>query len=136
MLAEFFHNDKGKLPFFIDKVEDFPHLKIVRLRGDLDATTIAEIQAFTKKAKKKGIPLNKNLILDLRKVARVDTAAIAQLLHIFSQLKQKKQRMGIINAPDALKDMIGILKLDDVFLTFESQNKALSEIIAWSEDWK
>ena len=136
MLAQFFFNEEKKWPSFIDSVEDFPHLRIVRLRGNLDTKSMGDIQSFMKKAKKKAGLFNKSVILDLRKVEHVDTAGVAHLLKVFSDLKQKKYRLGIMNVPENLRNMIGILKLDDIFLTFESEKKALKEILAWSQDWK
>ena len=136
MLADFFLNNDGKLPSFIESVDDFPHLKIVRLRGNIDSDALGDIQFFIKKINKKSEILNKSVLLDLRKVEQIDTAAIAQLLQLFKDLKEKKYRLGIMNAPEMLRHMMGILKLDDIFLTFESQKKAFSEILAWSEDWK
>ena len=136
MLAQFFFNEEKKWPAFIDSVEDFPHLRIVRLRGNLDAKSMGDIQSFMKKAKKKAGLFNKSVILDLRKVEHVDTAGVAHLLKVFNDLKQKKYRLGIMNVPENLRNMIGILKLDDIFLTFDSEKKALKEILAWSQDWK
>ena len=136
MLAEFFHNDKQQLPYFIESVDDFPHLKLVKLRGDLDTKALGEINQLMKKAKKKTGILDKNVILDLRKVGQVDTATIAQLLKICTDLKQKKYQLGIMNAPESMRHMIGILKLDKVVLNFESKKLAFSEILAWSKDWK
>ena len=135
MLAEFFHNRDGRMPSFIDSVEDYPHLKIVRLKSHLDMSSIGEMNYFLKKAGKKGKVLNKSVLLDLRKVDHVDTSAVATLLEIFTDLKQKKYRLGIMNAPKALKEMFGILRLGDTFPVFESEKKAFQEILAWSEDW-
>ena len=136
MLAEFFLNNDGKLPSFIESMEDFPHLQMVKLRGNIDKSTLGDIQLYNKKVKKQGITLDKSILLDLRKVQNIDTAGIASLLKLFGELKQKKYKLGIVNAPEILRNMIGILKLEDAFLTFESQNKAFSEILAWSKDWK
>ena len=106
------------------------------MKGDLDASSMGDMKNLMKKSGSPKNLFNKNVILDLRKVGRVDTAAIAQLLKIFNDLKQKKYKLGIMNAPEAMRHMIGILKLENVFLTFESQKKALNEIIAWSKEWQ
>ena len=135
MLGKSFTNEKQEWPSFIEKVEDFPHLKILHLRGDLDASTMGEMKKFMKKTGKEKTIFNNNIILDMRKVGHVDTAAIAQFLKILNDLKLKKYRLGIMNAPDSMRHMMGILKLEDVILTFESQKKAFREILAWSKDW-
>ena len=52
MLAEFLSNDKKQLPFFVESVDDFPHLKLVKLKGDLDTKALGEINQLVKKVKK------------------------------------------------------------------------------------
>ena len=68
------------LPSFIEKVDDFPHLRIVKLQGEIDHHTLLEVQNYLKKIKQDDVTLSKSAVLDLRKVTRVDTAAIAGLL--------------------------------------------------------
>ncbi len=135
MLSDFLSNDKGQLPSFSEKVSDEPHLKVVTLQGDIGHAAIQEVQDFLKKASKNHMALNKSVLLDLRKVTHVDTAAIAGLLKVLSALKQKKFRLAIMNAPDALKDQLEILRLDKIVSVLDSHKKTFSEILAWSEEW-
>ena len=136
LLGDFFYNTKGEMPSFIESVDEYPHLKIVKLKGWLDHTTVPEVQFYLKKAKKNRGVLNKNVLLDLKNVASVDTAAIAGLLQVLSELKQKNYKLGLMNVPETMRDHLKILKLDEIFLVFESENKAFREILAWSEGWQ
>src|SRR5262245_14728701 len=96
------------LPPFIDSVQEFPHLRIVKLQGELDTRAMTVAQDYLKKTKEDVI-LAKSVVLDLRKVNRVDTVAIAGLVQVLAGLKKKKFRLAIMNAPDALKDQLEIL---------------------------
>lgn len=123
------------LPTFIEKVDDFPHLRIVKLRGEIDHRTLTEVQDRLKKIKPDDVLLSKSVVLDLRKVERVDTSAIAGLLKVLSGLKKKNFKLAVMNAPDSVKDQLAILKLDTVVSVFDSKLSTFSEIIKWSEDW-
>lgn len=134
----FSKNNHGKdpTPSFIEKVEDYPHLRIVHLTGDIDNRAMEQAQAFLKDPGRIRSILNKSVVLDLRKVKRVDTAAIAGLIKVLSQLKQKNFRLAIMNAPDTLRDQLEILKLDRIVSVFDSGRQTFNEILAWSEEWK
>lgn len=134
-MSDVFSNDDGKMPSFIHNVEDFPHLVIVTLKGPIDRNTLPEMERFIKKTKIDHTAPKKSVLLDLRKVTAVDTAAIAVLLKVLAGLKQKKFRLGLMSVPDTLKDQLEILKLDKIVTVFESHLKAFREIEEWSEEW-
>ena len=136
MPASFFQNDDEGAPPFVEGVDDYPHLKIIRLKGCLDISTIRDVQRFLQNTKKKESRVNKSILLDLKYVAEVDSAAVAGLIDVLSKLKQKNFKLGLMNVPDHLKSMLQILKLENVFVIFESEKKAFSEILTWSEEWK
>ena len=86
-MFDFFHKRKLKIPAFVEVIEDYPHLKIIRLKGYLDVSTVSEVQCFLKVAKKTKDFLNKSVLLDLKNVACVDSAVIAGLEKIaFSEI--------------------------------------------------
>ena len=131
----FFKGGKEKIPVFVENVDDYPHLKIVKLKGYLDISTVQEVQAFLQSTKKKESRVNKSVLLDLKHVSEVDTAAIAGFIKVLSRLKQKNFKLGLMNIPENLRSMIQILKLENIFFIFESEKKAFNEILAWSEEW-
>ena len=126
---------QGSLPSFIETIEDFPHLKIVHLQGNLDASTIPEFHRYLRKAEKTGFTLNKSVILDFKKVGRLDSSGVAELLNVFATLKAKKHRLGLMNVPECLRSMIDVLQLRGVFMIFESEKRAFDKILEWAEEW-
>ena len=123
------------MPSFVESVDDYPHLKIVRLKGRLDISTIQDVHLFLQNTKKKESGANKSVLLDLTHVAEVDSAAVAGFVQVLSDLKHKNFKLGLMNIPESLRSMLQILKLESVFAVFESEKKAFSEIIAWSKEW-
>lgn len=124
-----------KLPSFIEKIEDFPHLRIVRLCGEIDLRVIPEVQSYFKAQKFVDLVLSKSVVLDLRKVTQLDTSAIAGLVSLLSGLKKRNFRLAVMNAPDSMKDQLEMLKLDKLVAVFDSRKGTFSEILKWSEDW-
>lgn len=135
MQFNFFKNGKEVIPACVESVDDYPHLKIVKLKGCLDISTIQDMQLFLQNTKKKEDRINKSVLLDLKNVVDVDSAGIAGLVKVLSRLKQKNFKLGLMNIPENLRGMLQILKLENVFFIFESEKKAFSEILAWSEEW-
>ncbi len=130
-----FKKNKEKIPPFVESVDDYPHLKIIKLKGRLDISTIQDVQSFLQDTKDKEGRINKSVLLDLKQVVEVDSAAIAGFVEVLSNLKQKNFKLGLMNIPDNFKGMLQILKLENIFFVFESEKKAFSEILAWSEEW-
>lgn len=129
-------DEKDALPPFIDKIQDFPHVKMVHLKGVLDSAASVEMKRFFDRAKKVSGELDKSVILDFRKVERVETPAIAELLKMLVQLNKKKYRFGLLNVSDSVAGMLQILKLDKVFHIFPSKSEAFRQIIDWSREWE
>ncbi len=135
MAISFFNSGKDDLPSFVESMDEYPHLKIVKLKGRLDISTIQEVQAFLQDTKKKDSKVNKSVLLDLKRVEEVDSAAVAGFVKVLSKLKQKNFKLGLMNIPESLRSMLQILKLENIFVILDSQKQAFSEILAWSEEW-
>lgn len=134
-LHSFFSNEKGELPPFIHGIDDFVHVKIVYLRGSLDGSASKQMEFFFRKAEKNPGLLDKNVLLDFRKVEQIDSASIAQLVKALGLLKKKNYKLGMVNVSDRMRSTLEILKLDAVFRVFDSKTEALEEIMRWSENW-
>lgn len=135
ILHQFFSNDKGELPLFIRGIDEFTHIKIVYLQGNLDTSASVEMDRFFKKAQKSPINLDRSVLLDFRKVDHVDSAGIAHLFKILTLLKKENHRLGLINVSKEIQDLLEILKVDSAFQVFETKSAALKEVIKWSETW-
>jgi len=135
MRFNIFNNGKETMPAFVESVDDYPHLKIIKLKGRLDISTIQDVQLFLQNTKKNDSRINKSVLLDLKNVVDVDSAGVAGFIKVLSKLKQKNFKLGLMNIPENLSKMLQILKLENVFIIFESEKKAFNEILAWSREW-
>ena len=115
-------------PFSISAVEDYPSIRIVRLRGAIDRQTVSELERFRKwVAKHKGFR-HKHVLLDFRDVIRVDTAAVAEIIQEVSELKSAHFKLGAIHLNDAVRSQLQVLKVEKLISVYENESRALEEM--------
>ena len=122
-----FAEQGGVAPLSIASLEDYPTIRIVRLRGPIDQTTVSELERFRKwVAKHKGFK-HKNVLLDFRNVTHVDTAAVAEIIQHVSELKTAHFKLGAINLNEAVRSMFQVLKVDKLVIFFTNESEAVED---------
>ncbi len=123
----FFEFD-GSAPASIHSVEDYPSLRVVRLRGPIDRTTVAELEKFRKwVAKHKGFKL-KHILLDFKQVTRMDTSAVAEIIQAVSELRAMNFRLGAINLDAQFESLLQVLKVDQWVTFYKNESDALHNL--------
>jgi anti-anti-sigma factor len=122
-----FANKDSDAPFSIEGLEDYPSIRIVRLRGPIDQTTVAELERFRKwVAKHRGFK-HKHTILDFKDVTQVDTAAIAEILQTVVELKTAHFELGAIHLNDKVRSMFQVLKVERLVHFYDNESEAVEE---------
>lgn len=135
LFSGFFKRKDPGLPVFVREVNDFSHVKIVRLTGSLEAAIIPQLSQFFQSIKNPtGGP--KSIVLDFKKVGQVESSTVASLLDLLTHLKRNGVRFALMNPPTNLLVTLDILKLRHAFLLLTSEKEAYEQILVWSEDWK
>ena len=122
----FFGKD-GALPFSISSVEDYPTMRIVRLRGPIDQSTVSELERFRKWVEHHRGFKHKHILLDFKDVTRTDTAAVAQIIQTVSELKSAHFRLGAIRLSGEVRSMFQVLKVEKWIEVFNNESEALTE---------
>ena len=128
MLRDIFKSTKKVFSPFIDDIEVHDHLQIVRLQGPIDVSTIPALEKLVLHAEKKSGMLDKNIMVDFKKVTHVDSATVAVLLAALSELKHHRHRLVLVNVTPELKTKLVIAKLDQFFETCQCEDKACEEL--------
>jgi anti-sigma B factor antagonist len=68
----------------------------------------------------------KNIVIDLSRVAYVDSAGLGQLVQAYATTKNKGGALKLVNVTKKLKDLLVVTKLLTVFDTFDDEKAALS----------
>jgi anti-anti-sigma regulatory factor len=123
-----FAEQEGVAPLSIFSLEDYPSIRIVRLRGPIDQTTVTELEHFRKwLAGHKGFQ-HKHLVLDFKQVTRTDTSAVASLMQAIGDLKSANYRLGIIYLDENFRNMLHILKVDQWVTFYANESEAVKDL--------
>ena len=115
-------------PISISSVEDYPSIRIVRLRGPIDRTTVTELERFRKWVAKHPGFKHKHVILDFKSVTHMDTSAVAEMLQAVSELKSAHFRLGAIHLSETFSGMLEVLKVDKWITIFKDQSEAVEAL--------
>ncbi len=124
----FSDRDGGSAPQTIAAVEDYPSVRIVRLRGSLDQKTVTELEKFRKWVAKHSSFKHKHIILDFKNVTYTDTSAVAEIIQTVSELKSANFRLGAVNLPANLLSMIQVLKVEKLITPYANESEALEDL--------
>lgn len=68
----------------------------------------------------------KNIVIDLSRVAYVDSAGLGQLVQAYATTKNKGGALKLVNVTKKLKDLLVVTKLLTVFDTYDDEKSAVS----------
>ena len=68
----------------------------------------------------------KNIVIDLSRVAYVDSAGLGQLVQAYATTKNKGGALKLLNVTKRLKDLLVVTKLLTVFDTYDDEKAALA----------
>jgi len=128
MLRNLFKRENDELPPQIRSIEDFGKFWVVRFQGRLDKTTVPVNKAWSDKYLKEKKVFDKSIIVDLRDVEHVDSAALAMCVLRLTQFKKFGQKLLIINAPEEFKRLAEIERVAKDIQYYNSEKKAIAAL--------
>ena len=112
-----FASNDETAPFSIASLEDYPTIRIVRLRGAIDQKTVADLEHFRKWVEKHRSFKHKHVLLDFKSVTHIDTSAVAEIIQTVSELKTAHFRLGAINLNETVRNIGNNLADCDLFVS-------------------
>src|SRR5688572_21924524 len=107
-------------PFSIAGLEDYPTIRIVRLRGAIDQKTVTDLEHFKKWVEKHRGFRHKHVLLDFKHVTHIDTSAVAEIIQTVFELKTAHFRLGAINCNDTVRSMFQVLKVEKLVVFYKN----------------
>ena len=114
-------------PFSIASLEDYPTIRIVRLRGPIDQKTVTDLEHFRKWVEKHRGFKHKHVLLDFKSVTHIDTAAVAEIIQTVSELKTAHFRLGAINLNETVRSMFHLLRVEKLITFYENESEAVED---------
>ncbi len=124
MISDFLKHHNIPYPSHLDGWLELEYVRILRFKGDVNSVTLPKIMRFKERMEKAGLPM-KNVILDGKKVADIDSSGVAVLL---IELQKKYHKIGLINLPSSLKSYLDIFHQRDKLQIFESEEAAIAAL--------
>lgn len=119
---------KNPIQEHVKSIEFNKGVAIIRLGGDITFETLNAAQdEFAVKTKGKKI---KNILFDVKDVSETDTSGIAALIELLKYMKshQTGDRVGLINVPSKIRNLLTISKTQPLFTEYPSENEAIKAL--------
>lgn len=113
---------------FCGNVEEYPDLRIFRLKGSIDMSVVPECAKYKKHVQSQPGFEYKSELLDFKSVTFIDSSAIAELVQLVSELKKEHLKLGVINLKDNLRSVLEILKVDQIISEYPSESEAIADL--------
>jgi len=126
-LLDIFRDEKGKLLPSIKEIKRLNQTTIIRFQGVIDSSTIPVISDNIKSEMK--VYLDKNILLDFKGAAHVDSSALAYMISLLSQLKKRDRKLGLINTTSDMDNYLDIEKVRSLVHVYRNEKEALKNLL-------
>ena len=104
------------------KIEERGGIKICFAEGDIDINTSPQVKkAFDKLMQSK----SEKVLINLQKVAYIDSSGLATLVEILKNLKNFGGKLKLCNLSNKVKSLFEITKLEKLFDIVDTEEEAL-----------
>lgn len=123
-----YYKEKNFLATWIKKVEELKTIRIVRIKGELNAFAVAVLERLDARARhQKGYEF-KHLLLDFKDVVSMDSSAVAALLKALSEYRKTHQKVAIVNLTEAPWHMMRLAKVSHLFPSYANEEQAIKDL--------
>jgi anti-anti-sigma factor len=126
--VEIFSKNKNHLPTWLKKVEELKKIRIVRMKGVLNAFAVTLIEKLDARARKQKGYEFKHVLLDFEDVTSMDSSAVAGLLKALAEYKKTHQKLAIVNLKEAPRHMLRLAKVSHLFPSYATEAQAVKDL--------
>ncbi len=123
-----FSKEKSFLANWIKKVEELKTIRIVRIKGELNAFAVAMLEKLDARARQQKGYQHKHLLLDFKDVASMDSSAVAALLKALAEYKKTHQKLAIVNLKESPWHMMRLAKVSHLFPSYANEEQAIKDL--------
>ena len=105
------------------KKEKTPAAVVVRVSGDIDLHSSPELRSVLLELVKEK---SKVIVMDLSKVAYMDSSGLATLIECLQGLRKYSGQMRLADVPPKVRDVFALAQLERLFRSYRSVQEALA----------
>lgn len=115
-------------PIYLDRIDEWDHVDIIRLQGNIDREVIPLIDARIDQNRRAGSRIDKNVVVDYAKVLDVDSATIAFHLVRLKEYEAVGFKVGFLNPSIKLRTLLNMFRQHEAFQIYQSEQEALAAL--------
>lgn len=120
-----FHHPDGTAMSYLKAIHETADLIIAKLQGPIDIETVPMVHAdFQGKLERY---LDKHVLLDFSAVTHVDSATVANLIFLLTQLQHRHRKLGITHVNETLKNHLTIDKVSSLIRVYKDESEAVKD---------
>jgi anti-sigma B factor antagonist len=104
------------------QTENYGQYKILRVIGKIDILTSSEVRAKLAEVSRAKVNM---LIVDLEKVAYMDSSGLATFLEGLKSMKEYGGILRLANVPERIGKVLNLMRLDKVFEIYKDIEEAV-----------
>ena len=125
---KFAKEQQVSLPGWISAIEELAKIRIIRLKGDIDALAVSRLEQFAALIRQQKNYVYKHILLDFAEVVSMDSAAVAALLKALREYKKTHQKLALSNLKEGPRNIIRLAKVGHLFPSYSTEAKALKDL--------
>lgn len=107
------------------KVEKLDGIVDIVPQGEIDLHNSPQLRQNLQQIIKDG---KTNVIINLKNVSYMDSSGLATLVEAFQKLMKKGKKLVLYSLSDAVKNILSITRLDEIFAIYSSREEAIKNI--------
>lgn len=127
-MINLFNKQLKKKPPYLERIDSFEKLDIVRLKGRLDHEMIPIVESRIKTNRAAGSTIDKNVVLDFARVEHVDSALIASHVIHLKEYQEKGFTIAFLNVTNEWQALVEIFKENEKFKVYVSEDQAIKDL--------
>jgi len=98
---------------------------LMKLKGDVDMNTSADVRKALAEVFKQSSPANKALLIDLSQVRYMDSSGIATLVEVMQNCMKSGMRLRLVELSPPVRDVFELARLASIFEIFPTMAEAV-----------
>lgn len=127
-MFDFFRNKHKSVGTVIKSIDELEAVRIVRLTGAVDATTLHEIEQLRERLANHESFEFKHVLLDFADVTHTDSSTVAEIIELISNIKKTHHKLGVMSVDGNFRSVFEIFRVDKLIHLYNTEAEAIRDL--------